>query len=47
MELSSDDLQAGVGGGVTSRPVTFPGLPPGLVPTSATTSVRLKITKVK
>ena len=43
VELSSDDLQAGV----TSKAVTFPGLPPGLTPTSATTSVRVKITKAK
>lgn len=43
VEISSDDLQAGV----TTKPVTFPGLPPGLTPTSATTTVRVKITKVK
>lgn len=39
VELSSDDLQ----NGVTTKQVTFPGLPPSLVPSGNATTVRVKI----
>lgn len=41
VELTSDELERGI----TSKAATFPSLPAGVVPTSASQSVRVKITR--